>query len=143
MLRKKDVEWIKTRYALHKEKPRKTMSNYERQRYYRLRPRIKETLEALVTVMNALPEQQLEQTFSKDNVGPFLKALFSMKVDDIEERRKRILELWHFMLVEHSTHPYVIRLVGKERLQLLTHAGINPIQALYVVASSKSSRLRK
>lgn len=137
MLRKKDIEWVKSRHTLHTQEPRKPMSNYERQRYYRMRPRVKETLEALTTLVETLPEQQLEQTFNKENIAPFLKALFSLKGDDIEERRKRILELWHFMLLGsgHGTYTYVANLVGKERLQLLTKAGINPFQALCVVAT--------
>ena len=145
MLRKRDVRWVKRNLKLRIEYPKKPLGSKQRQHYYRLRRKTEETLQGLTTLLEILPEQQSKQTFNRENVGPFLKALFSLKGDDIEERRKRILELWHFMLIGsgHSGYRYVADLVGEDYLQLLTEAGINPIQALYVVASSTSSRLRK
>jgi len=135
MLQKKDIEWVKENRALHTRKPRKPMSNRERIRYFRIRKNVKETLEAITTLVQNMPEQQLDQTFNKDNVAPFLKALFSLKSEDPQKKCARVLELWHFILMQHSSYSYVADLVGKERLKLLTKAGINPIQAIYVVAT--------
>lgn len=139
MLRKKDVEWVKSRHTLHREKPKKSMSNYERQRYYRLRPRIKETLEALTTLIENLPEAQLEQTFNKNNMAPFLKALFSLKTDDLKKRRKRVIELWDFMLVGSgfSGYSYGNDLVGRDVMRVLTSGVPNTIKAIYYATCLK------
>jgi len=137
MLRKRDVSWVKRNLKLRIEHPKKPLGSKQRQHYYRLRQKTEETLQGLTTLLEILPEQQSKQTFNRENMGPFLKALFSLKGDEIEERRKRVLELWHFMLIGsgHSRYSYVANLIGEERLQLLAEAGINPIQALYVVAT--------
>lgn len=131
MLRKKDVEWVKANFALHRRKPRKPMTTRERQRYFRIRKSIRETLEALTTLLENMPEQQLEQTFNKDNVTPFLKALFSLKTDDLEKSRKRVIELWNFMLNEFSRPTYGYDLVGRDIMQVLTSGIPHTIQAIY------------
>lgn len=131
MLRKKDVEWVKANRALHTRKPRTLMSGRERARYFRIRKSIKETLEALTTLLENMPEQQLEQTFNKDNVAPFLKALFSLDTDYLEKRRKRVIELWHFMLMHFSQVKYGYDLVGRDIMQVLTSGVPHTIQAIY------------
>lgn len=131
MLRKKDVDWVMANCALHIRKPRRPMTTRERQRYFRIRKSIKETLEALTTLLENMPEQQLEQAFNKDNVTPFLKALFSLKTDDLEKRRKRVIELWNFMLNEFSVPTYGYNLVGKDIMKVLASGVPHTIQAIY------------
>lgn len=137
MLRKKDVELVKSYRMLHEKHPKKTMGNRERQRYYRIRQRIKETLQGLTTVMENMPEQQLEQTFNKENVASFLNALFSLESDDLEKRRKRVIELWGFLLTQCSDFRYGYDLVGTDVMRVVTSGIPNTIQAIYYATRLK------
>jgi hypothetical protein len=137
MLRKKDVEWVKANRALHTRKPRVSMSSRERARYFRIRKNIKATLEVLTTLLKNMPEQQLEQIFNKDNVTPFLKALFSLETDNLKKRRKRVIELWNFLLMQCSSYTYGHKLVGRDVMQILTGGIPNTIQAIYYATRLK------
>lgn len=131
MLRKKDVKWVEQNRALHQRKPRRPMRNPERQRYFRIRRRIKGTIEALISLLENMPEQQLEQTFNKDNIGHFLRALLSLESDDPERRRKRVRHLWSWLLTQFSTYTYASNLVGKDVMQLFVADIPRTIQAIY------------
>ena len=137
MLRKEDVELVKSYRMLREKHPQKPMGNRERQRYYRIRQRIKETLQGLTTVMENMPEQQLEQVFNKDKVVSFLSALFSLESDDLEKRRKRVIELWEYLLTQHSSYTYGHKLVGRDVMRVVTSGIPNTIQAIYYATRLK------
>jgi predicted RND superfamily exporter protein len=73
MLRTEDIEWVKQYEALHE----KRMSNKVRTGYFRLKARIKETLELLTELAKELPEQQKEQVFTEESLKPLIEALLT------------------------------------------------------------------
>lgn len=131
MLRKEDAEWIEKNRALHARKPKKVMTNRERQRYFRIRQRIKETLNGLTSMLKNMPEQQLEQAFDKDNMTDFLHELLSLESEDPEKRCKRVKRLWSWLLTEYSTYTYAVDLVGKDVVQLFVGQIPQTFQAIY------------
>jgi len=137
MLRKKDIKWVKQNRMLHMRKPRKPMTGGERTHYLRIRQKIKETLQGLTTLIENMPEQQLEQVFNKDNMSPFLNALFSLESDDLEKRRKRVIELWEFLLTQCSRYSYGHKLVGRDVMRVVASGIPNTIQAIYYATRLK------
>lgn len=137
MLREEDIEWVKQNRALHERKPRKAMTNRERARYFRIRGRIKNTLDALTTLLENMPENQLEQTFGEKGVGNFLRSLLSIETkgldkDILEKKRKRIVGLWDILIDNFVADlTYGHKLVGRKIMQALTTNIPKNIQAIY------------
>jgi hypothetical protein len=119
MLREEDVEWVKQNRALRTEKLRKPMTRKERARYFRIRKRIKATLEGLTELIENIPEQQLQQTFSKKELRPLLVKLFSVNSGDSAEKRRRIIGLWDILFKFLIDRIYGYKLVGRDVMQVL------------------------
>lgn len=119
MLRKEDIEWVKQNRALRIEKPRKMMTRKERARYFRIRKRIKATLEGLTDLAENMPEQQLQQTFDQKELRPLLVKLFSVNSGDSDKKRRRIIGLWDVLFEFLIDRIYGYKLVGRDVMQVL------------------------
>jgi len=148
VLRKEDVEWVQQNRALRLSRKKKGMTNRERQHYYRIREKMKLTLEGLVALIEAIPEKQLEQV--SESIEEFLKALFSLKpkkddlkkrLDDPERRRKRVIRLWDVILSNFAmNHNYANELVGKDVMRAFTSRMPPTLEAIYYATMFKAER---
>lgn len=119
MLRKNVVQFVKYQKTLREnaslEQKKKTFRPKERQAYSRIRRITLKAIEDMVLLLENLPEKQLEQIFNADNMMPFFKALFKVKI----ENRKRLAKLWHIVLSDASDYRNLVGFLGKDKYQLL------------------------
>ena len=129
MLRKNVKDWIKYEKMLRESGAQISKKPRQRARYNRIRKSATKAIEDLTFLLEYLPEKQLAQIFNKQNMKPFLEALFKLK----GENRQRILELWRIVLMDLANTTYVASLVGRERWQIMIHQERKPfaLGALY------------
>lgn len=125
MLRKNDVNWVKEYRASFGFKQGSPMTGKERAQFARIRKRIEETLSGLSELLENLPEDQIRQTFTKNNLEPFLEELFTMDKTDLdekkeEERRKRILDIWSVLFSSFLAREiYGFKILGSDIMPIL------------------------
>ena len=97
---------------------------------YRLKNYTIQALKDLAFLAEKLPEEEQAKIFNRENVSPFLQKLFSLKSNDEEKRRERVIGLWKalFGIVGMT---YALNLVSKEVWRVLASQPIPHIQALY------------
>jgi len=141
MLRKKVRDRIRHEKTLREhDMERKTKLPRERAYYNRIRKAALKDIKELTFLIENLPEKQLEQIFTvkrhknKEQPAPldfFLRALFSLKSEDPERRRKRVRYLWSWLLTQFSSYTYAANLVGKDVVQLFVGQIPQTFQAIY------------
>lgn len=98
MLRKHDIEKLKEYISLLKSD--KPMPNKLRAQLYRLREKIKNTIEALSFVARSLPEYQRRQVFTRETLKPLIESLFTFEggQGDRYVTNTRVADIWFMIL---------------------------------------------
>lgn len=128
MLTKAMTKYVKS-FPLKNGYTREIQNKYDD----RLRVYASQAIKDLILLAKKLPEKQQTEIFSFDNMAPFLRALFSLKSDDIEKRRKRVIELWRALFMsEVMSYGYGADLVGKKVMQILIRKSMDTtFEAIY------------
>lgn len=99
----------------------------------RLRHYATRAIQDLILLAEKLSEKQQTEIFSSANMAPLLRALFSLKSDDIEKRRKRVIGLWKVLFMsEVMSYGYGADLIGNKIMQILVRKSMDTaFEAIY------------
>ena len=113
-------DWLKNRKTL-KTPGRPPLTATERSRLYQVRNTAKNYIQTLTTLAELLPEEQLSQVFTEQQLMPLFKAIFSFgelppesTEEYVEKKRKRLLPLCGQLIYLLDDHNFAELLAGPD-----------------------------
>jgi predicted NAD/FAD-binding protein len=115
-------DWLKNRKTL-KTPGRPPLTATERSRLYQVRNTAKNYIQTLTTLAELLPEEQLSQVFTEQQLMPLFKAIFNfgeLPADQdsaeeyVEKKRKRLLPLCGQLIYLLDDHNFAELLAGPD-----------------------------
>jgi hypothetical protein len=134
MLRKSTKNWLsKEKMLREKVTEPHAKTTEERVKEHRIRKTATRAIQDLTFLLEILPEEQLEQVFSVENMQSFLQALLSIKEPDVsEKKRKRLTGLWKAIFAGTCSYAYAKTFVGEDVLRaLINRPDATFLQAIY------------
>lgn len=110
-------------------------SNYKKEIQRVYDPRLEKyaiiAIKDLTLLAENLSEEEQDKIFNNENIEPFLRSLLSLKSDNEEKRRKRVIGLWDAIFSNFLSPEYGLKLVKKDTWQALTMQQDNTLKAIY------------